>query len=253
MSHITHLLLRLPPWRATALVVAASVLGSIALTTFIQLSLDVSARAMIVGLVIATVVPVTIATPVAGVIVSLMHRLDAARREAQRLASTDLLTGALNRRRFIEVAERELARAQHDAASISVLLLDVDDFKQVNDRAGHEVGDEVLRAVSSACSTALRPGDPMARWGGEEFVALLPGAGPGEAIGIALRVRDAIAGIAVPAPTSPLRVTASVGVASRYDSAERLDALISRADRAMYEAKRRGKNGAVVDREQSAG
>ncbi len=242
------MLLRLSRWRATALVVGVSVLASLGLTLAVELALQRPLAFVLVAASISVLIPVLVATPVAGITLGLMHDLDAARREAQRLARTDALTGALSRRHFIEVAQRELLRARREAMPLALLLLDVDDFKHVNDRAGHETGDEVLKAVSRACLAALRPGDPLARWGGEEFIALLPGAGPGEAIGVALRVRAAIADTQVPAPDGRVRVTASIGVASDTDPSEPLGALISRADRAMYAAKRGGKNAAVADR-----
>lgn len=246
-DELTHSLLRLPRVQAIALVVAVSVLASDLLTIAFCAYIFDSPRALIAGLVISTVIPLAVATPVAGVILTLMHRLDAARREADLLASMDYLTGALNRRHFLDAAKRELARSQHTAAPLSVLMLDVDDFKTVNDRAGHDVGDEVLRTVAHACRDAMRPGDLLARWGGEEFVALLPGAGAREAIAIGRRLCVAVAAIGVPSAPGTQRVTASLGVASSLEPDEPLDAIIARADRAMYEAKRRGKNGVVHD------
>lgn len=242
--------LKMPRHLAKLVVVGSSIVLSELITMTLMSALDGAPRVVITSAIVALTVPILVAWPVGSVVIQLLHDLEAARSEAQRLASTDMLTGTLNRRHFIELAERELARSRHGDGQLSVMLLDVDDFKQVNDRCGHQAGDEVLRAVAQAFQGALRPNDPLARWGGEEFVALLPSTGSAEAIGIALRVRDAIAARRVDrgdASLSPIQVTASIGVATdSIGKSESLDQLISRADTAMYVAKRSGKNAAMA-------
>jgi diguanylate cyclase (GGDEF)-like protein len=165
----------------------------------------------------------------------------------QHLANTDPLTCVLNRRRFFELAEVEFAKAQEDSAPLSIILLDVDDFKQFNDRHGHKVGDAVLALVAETCKLSLRADDIFCRLGGEEFVVALPNTRIADALDVAERLRSSIRDAKLPesadAPADdPLAVTVSVGVAEYDTSCKSLDALIERADKAMYDAKNSGRN-----------
>lgn len=247
-ANLRRRLLALPhPWLVGG-VVGVSTLMSIAITLVTTIWAQYSQVDAMVALGIATTVPICVATPVSHLLFKMMRELDAARADAVRLANTDPLTGVLNRRRFIELAEGALRRAQHVDAPSSLLLLDVDDFKQVNDRGGHDAGDVVLQSVARSVTDALRPTDILARWGGEEFVALLSGTAQGEAVRVAFRLRDAVQVARLPRPGSgaDAQVTVSIGVACSDNSARSLDELVSLADLAMYAAKRRGKN-TVVD------
>ena len=162
--------------------------------------------------------------------------------QARRLAMSDPLTGLLNRRAFLESMRRWVAHHERYAHPVSLLLLDVDHFKQVNDTYGHEAGDAVLRAIADVLPTVTRLSDVVARWGGEEFVIGLPQTSAVGARVAAERVRRAIAGISLAAPAGQtLTVTASVGVAC-LSARETLDALVSRSDAAMYLAKSAGRN-----------
>jgi diguanylate cyclase (GGDEF)-like protein len=172
----------------------------------------------------------------------MMYDLEAARAEAQRSASTDLLTGVLNRRRFIQIAEAILGRAGRAGSPVAVILLDIDNFKRINDQYGHRAGDEVLQAIGRLCSTTLRPEDQVARWGGEEFVALLPECSSQEAFAVAMRLRTAITSAIFTVYNGALQVSASIGVASTELGVDGLDHLLTLADRAMYEVKRNGKD-----------
>ncbi|MEG3085056.1 diguanylate cyclase [Sphingomonas sp. PB2P12] len=169
---------------------------------------------------------------------------DAADRSAQAamlLASTDALTGLANRRRIGEYLESSLAaEAEGPAggAGLSVILFDIDQFKAVNDRYGHDVGDEVLKRIAASAAEGLRNTDLIGRYGGEEFVIILPATDPQTALKIAERVRKTIEGSAE--DQQPM-VTVSLGIASTRgeDSAR---AILKRADIALYEAKRAGRN-----------
>jgi diguanylate cyclase (GGDEF)-like protein len=163
-------------------------------------------------------------------------------------AVTDDLTQLSNKRAFRNFAEREAARAKRFKSSLSLLVLDIDDFKQVNDTHGHLQGDEVLRRVARALDAESREIDMPARYGGEEFVVGLPETGLQGAEELAERVRERIAGERVPlvGTDGTLKVTASIGVASLPDSAGDVESLIAAADAALYAAKRGGKNKVVV-------
>jgi diguanylate cyclase (GGDEF)-like protein len=167
--------------------------------------------------------------------------------DLDRLATTDALTGLANRRHFMNVASAETARSQRYRHPLSLILFDIDDFKALNDRYGHLVGDEVLRAVAATCHTWLRSSDTLARYGGEELIALLPETEASGALHTAERLRRAIERLHIPAADAELQVSASFGVTThKGDSPCDLDELIRRADQAMYAAKRAGKNRVVV-------
>jgi diguanylate cyclase (GGDEF)-like protein len=157
-------------------------------------------------------------------------------------AVTDELTGLANRRRFMEVVELELKRAERFQSPLGLLLVDLDDFKLVNDRFGHGTGDEVLRALSDVFRESLRDVDLAARLGGEEFAVLLPETDYPGAAGVAERLRASLASLELEAPSGEqFGVTASFGVGV-YPEAQSVDELLSTADTALYRAKAEGKN-----------
>jgi diguanylate cyclase (GGDEF)-like protein len=163
--------------------------------------------------------------------------------ELRRLLTRDHLTGAGNRAHFFEAADRQLARSVRDGGSTAVIVLDVDHFKRVNDDHGHAAGDTVLREVVRRCESALRPEDLLARLGGEEFVALMPGASLAAAVEAAERLRSALSREPVDLGGVSLAVTASFGC-SAFDPAEpaSVAGLLARADDALYRAKRAGRD-----------
>jgi diguanylate cyclase (GGDEF)-like protein len=160
-----------------------------------------------------------------------------------RLAAADPLTGCLNRRGFEELAEAALEAARRDGLPMTVLTLDVDHFKLINDSHGHAAGDEVLRAVAEAARAAVRESDPVARFGGEEFVMLLQGADTGQAIACAERLRRRLESAVVRCGAAEIRLTASVGCAPvDLGEPEAVLRAVARADAALYAAKRNGRN-----------
>ncbi len=162
--------------------------------------------------------------------------------DARRLATVDTLTGLLNRRAFLDVLDCESARSERHAYVLSVLLLDVDHFKRVNDTYGHAAGDAVLQGFARVLAAVARRSDVVSRWGGEEFVVALPQTGAAGARVAAERVRRAVAEASYPIPgAEPLRMTASVGAATANPPWAK-EAVISAADEAMYAAKARGRN-----------
>jgi len=160
----------------------------------------------------------------------------------ERLATTDHLTGLLNRRAFLEAAEKEIRRAHRFGQAVSVLMIDVDLFKSINDRYGHPVGDEVLRRVGAELRQALRDEDIAGRIGGEEFAVLLVQATPPVAALVAERVRLAFAGASVDAGTAHFGFTASIGIATFTAGVDDVHQLLAIADQGLYEAKHRGRN-----------
>jgi len=159
--------------------------------------------------------------------------------ELEHAAQTDSLTGLLNRGAFEVVLRRDLQRCHRSGASMGVMLIDIDYFKQVNDSFGHAVGDRVLRRIGTTLAAHLRPSDVLSRYGGEEFVVLLREAGVEDAQAAAERIRCDIEGL----DDLPERIslTASIGVAVNLPG-ESPDELLLRADEALYRSKREGRN-----------
>jgi diguanylate cyclase (GGDEF)-like protein/PAS domain S-box-containing protein len=163
--------------------------------------------------------------------------------ELERRAYTDYLTGLTNRRRFLEQAESELARTLRYGGELSILMLDIDRFKQVNDTYGHKVGDLVLQKLSETCLATLRDIDIVGRLGGEEFAILLPETGDKPAMEAAERLRAALAAAQVVLSGGlPLHFTVSIGVATLKDKEANIDTLLNQADQALYRAKSAGRN-----------
>ncbi|MBW1863654.1 MAG: diguanylate cyclase, partial [Deltaproteobacteria bacterium] len=169
------------------------------------------------------------------------------------LAGTDALTGLLNRRALMERMEQEIERSMRENDLFSLILSDIDYFKKVNDTFGHQAGDLVLRKFSHQLTTVTRPYDFVGRYGGEEFIAFLPGAGVFQAETIAERMRKRVEEMTIMLPddSGPVRITASFGVASLLmKSGDTLDLIIKRADDALYRAKREGRNRVCVTSEE---
>ncbi len=165
------------------------------------------------------------------------------RKKLENLAITDELTGLINRRYFTEAGENEISQAERHARPVSLLMMDIDHFKTVNDTWGHAAGDLVLQAVTKACASSLRSSDLFARWGGEEFTLLLPETDHKQAILIAERLREKISALKIAWEDTTITVTASFGVNSVIKAeGVSLDEMIQKADRALYRAKAEGRN-----------
>jgi diguanylate cyclase (GGDEF)-like protein len=158
------------------------------------------------------------------------------------LATLDPLTGLHNRRSFFDLAEREWKRTARSGAPLTAVMVDVDQFKHINDRCGHAAGDEVLSVVARRCQQELRSVDVLGRYGGDELIALLPDSATVDAVAVAERVRDSVASEPVMTEVGPIDVRVSVGVATAAGGASSLRALLSQADAALYAAKAGGRN-----------
>jgi diguanylate cyclase (GGDEF)-like protein len=166
-------------------------------------------------------------------------------RHLRALAMVDDLTRIANRRAILALGEDLLRQARLSGSELSVLVIDIDHFKDINDQLGHAVGDRVLRHVALLIGNALRPRDGLGRLGGEEFLALLPATGAEAAVVLAERVRTIVAAATVAAHAQPVRLTISVGIATARRG-EPFARLLDRADRALYRAKSDGRNRVCV-------
>ena len=171
------------------------------------------------------------------------HDLSAANQKLQELASTDGLTGALNRRAFIEEASGRFRLARRYHRPLSLLMLDVDHFKQVNDTCGHQIGDRVLARLSQVIGSGLRGTDLLGRIGGEEFAVILPETDLEQAVRLTERLVSAVRNTTIEIESAlPLRVTVSIGIATLTPSTVDVDAMMRQADAALYRAKAEGRD-----------
>ncbi len=184
-----------------------------------------------------------------GVTLMTMQRILAVSREhetrAQRLATLDELTGLPNRRAFNAIAERDLAHALRHRHSLCLAMIDLDNFKRLNDSYGHGFGDQVLQAFADGWRAQLRSSDILARYGGEEFVLLLPDTDPGEARTMLDRARATVATMTLHAGATPVALTFSAGLAQALPGDD-VDSLLGRADKALYQAKAAGRDQIVL-------
>lgn len=172
-----------------------------------------------------------------------IRELEKALAHACQAAFTDPLTGALNRRGFADAYQREWARARRNGSPLALALIDIDDFKRLNDTLGHHVGDEALMYLAASLRGALRPSDILCRFGGEEFIILLPETALMEACAAITRILRHFAANPLPGYDVVLSFSAGVVVQDRY---EPLENVLFRADAATYKAKRAGKNRVIT-------
>jgi two-component system, sensor histidine kinase LadS len=215
----------------------ASAIGT-AVTSLAVLGLidysDLRYRAVEVGMLID-------ATLLALALGNQFRSLKTERAEAQQLAEHDPLTNLFNRRAFLERARPLWSAARRHEHELSLIMVDIDRFKTINDTHGHAAGDDAILAVADALRAAVRSEDVVARWGGEEFIVLLPQTSLDAAIGLAERLRCGIEALCLPMAGGEVRFTVSLGVASSTGK-ESLDRLITEADHFLYQAKHHGRN-----------
>ena len=164
----------------------------------------------------------------------------------EKLATTDPLTGARNRRFFLSFFEKEFSRSQRYTHQLSLLMIDIDNFKMINDKYGHNSGDIVLKKLVKKAHEILRGTDMFARWGGEEFVVLLPESAINHAVNVAERFRQNLLKMKINSGSSSvINFTVSIGVTAVKNIDNSLDDIIKRADKALYQAKNQGRNRVV--------
>lgn len=241
---IRHLLKRHGLYTVVALITVASVLASALITSSIIYGLLGDSMGRNAWLM--TLITPLLMSPVASwALLRLVVQLDQAQEELRELSLRDPLTGCYNRRHFMHVLRHEIGRGQRYGQACSVAILDVDNFKQINDRLGHQAGDEVLQQVARSCQGVVRETDVFARIGGEEFAVLLPQTSALEAHALIERLRLQVQSLSFEGMALLNQVTISGGVVSS-ESVDQVDAVMHAADHAMYRAKREGKNRVVL-------
>jgi diguanylate cyclase (GGDEF)-like protein len=236
-------LIRLGYIRSMLVITGGSIVASLVLTAVLQRLTHVPPDAWLRGDLIAITVPLLVAPAAAHYALALLFELEQAYSRLHQFSIRDPLTLAFNRRFLVDRLVVETERALRTRQPLSLLIMDADEFKLINDRFGHAIGDRVLQAMVSACTAILRPYDILARYGGEEFVLLLPNTGLEQACEAAERIRATVAGLRIERERSaPIRVTASLGVAQLSAADADGSAMLKRADAALYRAKRAGRN-----------
>ena len=236
--------------RASLGLTVISVILSVVITT-LATTLMGGGGPGLTGLTTAILVPLVIAPVMSYQMLALLNRLDQAETRLQALSVTDDLTRANNRRFFISLAELELARVRRYGGLSSVAIIDLDDFKAINDTLGHLTGDALLRDFASRCRQSLRAGDTFARYGGDEFIMLLPNTTPQVASEVIDRIRrvlpapPAIGGDDGAAAGQAAHGSFRAGIAPITPETASLDDTIKKADEALYAAKRAGGNRVV--------
>lgn len=208
----------------------------------ISIWLKVAVQSCVLTLVISLATREWVIRPLIAQLDETMSELAQARDSAEQLARTDSLTGLLNRRAFMKLAERELSMSARTAQSVSCVMLDLDYFKQVNDSFGHLAGDAVLQAVAEELQVCGREYDLVCRYGGEEFCIVLPNTPESGAASVAERLRHAVAEQRFDKTGEGLSITASFGVAEWSGPTDELVDIIDRADQALLRAKKAGRN-----------
>ena len=234
-------------WRRVALATAASVVASVLITLGIYLLATGSLAGSALGLAIAVIAPALIAPIGSYQYISLSHRLRQANERLRILSEMDSLTSTLNRRKFMEVASKHLSLARRHGHPVSVLLIDFDHFKQVNDKHGHAVGDQVLVRTVGNIREKIRDTDAFARIGGEEFILLLPHTAREGAEELAERILETVRETKISAAGRHIQVTVSLGGSTCEQGTTNLDELMSAADKLLYEAKQAGRDRALVN------
>lgn len=203
------------------------------------------------GIVLAIVVLLVILLCVAFIAFKMVQlptkQLGIVQEKLQYFASMDSLTSVFNRHQIFKILQTEIARAHRLNCKLSLILIDLDKFKTINDQYGHPTGDEVLRQVAKKMLVEMRQYDTIGRYGGEEFLIVLPGTNRTAAVVIAERVRSAIQELTIVYHQQKISISISAGVATLSPADSSMDLLIKRADKALYEAKDKGRNQVIYD------
>jgi diguanylate cyclase (GGDEF)-like protein len=196
---------------------------------------------------LAVCIALVVALPITWFLVDLLLRVHRVEQEMRSLASYDSLTGLLSRHAFFDNANNYVSLAQREHRPFSVMIIDLDHFKLINDRYGHPAGDAVLKLFADVTNSVARRSDIVGRLGGEEFAVVLPSTTAAEALEFSQRMHTAINKAVLTFNDSAIRYTASIGLTgSETDSGDSVDDLLARADLALYQAKRSGRNQTAI-------
>ncbi len=233
-------------WTMVAALSLVSILASLALTWSVHafvLHRPLDGAAVWISLV----VPALIAPTMSWLVLRLVRDLDVAHEHLRTLSYSDALTGAYNRRYFMEHLNQEVERHNRYGVPFAVAVIDADDFKAINDRHGHPAGDQVLRRMAAVCRENLRQTDTFARLGGEEFGLLLPQTRAAEAAHLLERLRHEVAQLQIEVSDRTIGLTISIGLYGPECGRTDVETILRLADDALYVAKRRGKNRLVCE------
>ncbi|MBS0589248.1 MAG: GGDEF domain-containing protein [Proteobacteria bacterium] len=245
-GYISNWMLRQGPRKMLFIIIATAVVSSLAIVVPVALWMWQGTFRDMVVITLAVAVPIAIAWPIGLFVTDLAFALDDAWRRAEVEAHTDWTTRLPNRRHFFERGS-ELLESDSASVKMAAVLVDIDDFKSINDRHGHLVGDRVLFEVAQACRSVLRADVLFARFGGEEFAVLMAVEDARQAHAVGERICKKVTGLALKLHNGEVvRPTVSVGVALGMRVADSIDIMLGRADAAMYAAKRAGKNRAIA-------
>lgn len=233
--------LRIGMARGLALAVTFSVIFSI-LICYVIYSISNNGESFREWIVAAILAPLIISPIVTYAGLSLAHSLKEAQDALRKAATTDLLTGIANRRCLLDQTTAILSHATREPRPLSLLLIDIDHFKSINDTYGHAVGDEAIVAVTKACQSRLRNIDLFGRWGGEEFLVLLDGSNAEGAWRVAEDLRAAVEAVRLPNFSCSLTISIGIATAANGHDPKAFDRMLSAADRELYRAKKDGRN-----------
>lgn len=239
-------LLQLGMLRALLLTTLIATTTSVLVAVVVMLLVPGGAEFFWYGVLVAILSPALSAPGLALTAWRMVYHLNAAQTALTRAADTDALTGVANRRSFMVEAELAFTNAKSSGMPFSIIMLDIDHFKAINDTHGHSVGDAVLRDVARSCSEALRGSDCFARFGGEEFIVLLHMTAGRNALNVAEILRKTVANLVFEHKTPP-KVTVSLGVAGFSASSDSLHDILNEADRQLYAAKAAGRNRVMAE------
>jgi diguanylate cyclase (GGDEF)-like protein len=229
---------------AVVAVLVASIGLSVGISAAVHAALRIEMSA--ITWIVTLVCPALIAPTMSWWTFGLVLKLERAHDQLRMQSNIDHLTGIYNRRFFMDRLRAELERANREGTPFAVAVIDVDDFKRINDEHGHLSGDETLRQLTQACARLVRDGDTLARIGGEEFAVLLPATPAAEAEHVVERLRLSVADTRVRLGEVSLGVTVSVGLTTPNHDVHDVNGVLHAADEALYAAKRQGKNRLVV-------
>lgn len=238
-------------WGAVITVTALSCGISLLITLIVELCLPDPKFTQ--AFTVATLVPLLVVPPLSYWHSSILYQLRKSKRKIEELSRTDELTGLHNRRYFFELASGLLDLAKRHETDLAVAIIDLDRFKLVNDRFGHQAGDAVLKKAAGIINALIRASDVLARYGGEEFILLMPQTSGAGALKLAERIRLKLAAETAGGHGDPHQVTISICAASSDQLGYDMGTLLLKADKALYQAKDEGRNRCFLAQAQGEG